>query len=175
MCCLYTRVYDQGPLLTKYVAVGSIREKVGMLLEQSEQTCVCALISDTGVHSIGLIISAGIIRDLGSLEHSESPSVKVLGRVAHSGSECWFCGLHRPLHRSLSDFLSDSERSQAFFIDMKERNDKLAITCLDIMERHLKHDICNSGDIFLPNPGIEEVKERMKKFQAFAVCVSALG
>jgi uridine kinase len=69
------------------------------------------------------------------------------------------------LHPSFKDFLTDRSRSGAFFIDIKEHNDSLAVLSLDLMKRHLKRDICGFGDLFLPNSKMEDIPSRTMKWE----------
>ena len=69
------------------------------------------------------------------------------------------------LHLSFSDFLTAPSRSGAFFIDIKEQTQLMAMLCLDIMNKHLKRNICDIDDFVAPNPKVEDVRKLMAKFE----------
>jgi hypothetical protein len=78
------------------------------------------------------------------------------------------------LHLSFRDFLTQPSRSGAFFIDINEQTRSMTMLCLDIMNQHLKRDICEIHDSVAPNPGFEDVRKRMAKFETLRLCVSIL-
>jgi WD40 repeat protein len=103
-----------------------------------------------------------------SVSHEDARSdiqsvVSYLGSVLIGTTE-WNTPL-QILHLSFRDFLTEPSRSAAFFIDMKEQTKSMATLCLDIMHQHLKRDICEIRDSVAPNPEIEEVRQRMAKFE----------
>jgi hypothetical protein len=70
------------------------------------------------------------------------------------------------LHLSFNDFLTDLSRSNAFFIDMKKQKHSMAILCLNIIHRHLKRNMIDTGDPIGSNPSLQDVQSRMMKYEA---------
>jgi hypothetical protein len=102
-----------------------------------------------------------------SVSHEDPRSdisvVSYLGSVLIGTTE-WDTPL-QILHLSFRDFLTERSRSETFFIDMKEQTKSMATLCLDIMHQHLKRDICEIHDSVAPNPGFEDVRKPMAKFE----------
>jgi AAA ATPase domain len=117
-------------------------------------------------------LSANALSDFleaeGSVYHEDARSdiqsvVSYLGSVLIGTTE-WNTPL-QILHLSFRDFLTEPSRSAVFFINMKEQTKSMTTLCLDIMNQHLKHDICEIHDSVAPNPEIQEVRKRMAKFE----------
>ena len=70
------------------------------------------------------------------------------------------------LHLSFSDFLTDDSRSEGFFINLKEHTEKFAISCLSMMNQHLKRDICGVDSSLLSNAEITNIQGRITKWEA---------
>jgi len=79
------------------------------------------------------------------------------------------------LHISFGDFLADVSRSQGFCINFQELNEKFAMACLTIMDRHLKRDLCAVGNRLMPNSEITGVQGRIEDYAAlkYACCFFA--
>ena len=78
----------------------------------------------------------------------------------------------RILHLSFSEFIVDVSRSQGFCLDFRESNEKFAMACLTMMDRHLKRDLCGVGNPFIPNSEITGIQSRIEKYAAlkYACC-----
>jgi AAA ATPase domain len=72
----------------------------------------------------------------------------------------------RILHLSFSDFLTNYSRSEGFFINLKEHTEKFAISCLSMMNQHLKRDICAVGTPLLSNAEITNIQDQITKWEA---------
>jgi hypothetical protein len=70
------------------------------------------------------------------------------------------------LHLSFSDFLADQSRSEAFYVNTQEYTEKFSMSCLGMMDRHLKHDICGVGSPLLSNAEIMDIQGRIPKYEA---------
>jgi hypothetical protein len=79
------------------------------------------------------------------------------------------------LHLSFSDFLTDDSRSEAFFINLKEHTEKFAISCLSMMNQHLKRDICGVGPPLLSNAEITNIQGRITKWEALRYACRFFG
>jgi len=69
----------------------------------------------------------------------------------------------RPLHASLTDFLTDEKRSGEFFVDTSHIDNELAFASLGVMEDGLKFNMCQLPSSYLPNSKISDLDERVKK------------
>ncbi|PPQ74828.1 hypothetical protein CVT26_005429 [Gymnopilus dilepis] len=67
----------------------------------------------------------------------------------------------RPLHASFIDFLTDDNRSAEFFVDVSGIDNKLAFSCLRIMEHKLKFNICGLSSSYLANFQVPDLAERI--------------
>ena len=79
-----------------------------------------------------------------------------------SSSEIEMDGAVRIYHTSFRDFLTDSRRSEQYFVDPVVFHNILARACLKLMNRHLTVDMCNLGDSSLLNRDIEDLDKRCK-------------
>ena len=70
------------------------------------------------------------------------------------------------LHLSFSDFLADVSRSQAFYTEFQECNEKFAISSLSMMDQHLKRDICGVGNPLLLDTEITDIQGHINKYEA---------
>jgi hypothetical protein len=63
----------------------------------------------------------------------------------------------RVFHKSFPDFLTDPKRCQdtRFFVDPPIHHTEILLSCLDLMERRLKRNICNLGD----NAVLSDIKD----------------
>jgi len=59
----------------------------------------------------------------------------------------------RVFHKSLPDFLTDSKRCQdaRFFVDPPVHHTEILLSCLNLMDKRLKRDICNLGSYAIPS------------------------
>jgi hypothetical protein len=69
-----------------------------------------------------------------------------------------------PLHTSFADFLQDVKRHHKYLIDIEEANRRLALGCLDIMERELRFNICQIPTSYKANKDIEDLDTLVKKY-----------
>ena len=69
-----------------------------------------------------------------------------------------------PLHTSFADFLQDMKRPHKYLIDVEEANRRLALGCLDIMERELRFNICQLPTSYKANKDIENLGTLVKKY-----------
>ena len=70
----------------------------------------------------------------------------------------------RPLHASFSDFLTDENRSNEFFIDLSHIHKELAGASLGVMQEGLQFNICQLSTSYLPNSEVSDLGERIKKY-----------
>ncbi|KIM45626.1 hypothetical protein M413DRAFT_344802 [Hebeloma cylindrosporum] len=62
-----------------------------------------------------------------------------------------------PLHTSFRDFLTDSKISGGFHIDLDEAHRQLAHSCVGLMLRDLKFNICELESSYIPNEEISDL------------------
>ena len=68
-----------------------------------------------------------------------------------------------PLHTSFRDFLINEEKSGNFFIVLRDAHHGLARSCLSLMLRDLRFNICNLESSYLANKDIEDLEARVAK------------
>jgi len=68
-----------------------------------------------------------------------------------------------PLHTSFRDFLTDSKTSGDFNVDLDEAHRQLAHSCVGLMLRNLKFNICKLESSYLPNKGISDLQPRINE------------
>ncbi len=62
------------------------------------------------------------------------------------------------LHTSFRDFLTNKEKSRDFYVDLRHSHRHLAHSCLGIMLRELKFNICNLKSSYLPNNNVQDLE-----------------
>jgi hypothetical protein len=71
----------------------------------------------------------------------------------------------RPIHLSFSDFLLDRDRStDAYAVDKSTHHLRIAVRCLQIMNKHLRMDICDIRDSSLFNIEVADLDQRLAEF-----------
>ncbi len=68
-----------------------------------------------------------------------------------------------PLHTSFRDFLTNKEKSGDFFVSLRDAHRQLAHSCLDLLLKDLKFNICNLESSYLANKDIEDLNSRVDK------------
>ncbi len=68
-----------------------------------------------------------------------------------------------PLHTSFRDFLINKEKSSGFFIVLRDAHYGLADSCLDLVLRDLRFNICNIESSHLANKDIQGLEARVTK------------
>ena len=68
-----------------------------------------------------------------------------------------------PLHTSFRDFLINEEKSGDFFIMLRDAHHGLAHSCLGLVLRDLRFNICNIESSYLANKDIQDLKARVAK------------
>jgi len=68
----------------------------------------------------------------------------------------------RPLHASFYDFLTDTARSDKFFIDVSSVERDLAFASLGVMKQGLHFNICSLESSYLPNSAVHDLEKRVK-------------
>jgi len=71
-----------------------------------------------------------------------------------------------PLHTSFCDFLTDKEKSGDFYIALRDAHYELAHSCLGLVLRDLRFNICNIESSYLANKNIQGVTSP-KPFYSF--------
>ncbi|KAF8516736.1 WD40-repeat-containing domain protein [Hysterangium stoloniferum] len=69
----------------------------------------------------------------------------------------------RPLHTSLRDFLTDSNRSHKFYIPLSQPHRILLLSGLHIMDENLHFDMCKLPTSYLANDDIADLNNRIEK------------
>ena len=71
----------------------------------------------------------------------------------------------RALHASFLDFLVDQDRSGEYFIDvdMPPVRENLALSCLGVMKKGLRFNICQLSSSYLPNSKIPGLDDRVRE------------
>ena len=68
-----------------------------------------------------------------------------------------------PLHTSFRDFLTNQEKSGEFFVELGDSHRQLAHSCLDLLLRDLRFNICNLETSYLANKDITDLSSRVDK------------
>ncbi len=68
-----------------------------------------------------------------------------------------------PLHTSFRDFLTNKEKSGDFSIPLRDAHYELAHSCLGLVLRNLKFNICNIESSYLANRDIQDLEARVAK------------
>ncbi len=66
-----------------------------------------------------------------------------------------------PLHTSFRDFLTSKEKSGDFCVDLRDAHRQLARSCLGLLLKGLKFNICNLESSYLANKDIEDLDSRV--------------
>jgi len=69
----------------------------------------------------------------------------------------------RIIHQSFGDFLCDPKRSGEFYIDPQTLNQRLALSCLQIMNSGLHFNICKLETSHLPNDKVADLDKRVER------------
>ncbi|KAG8689115.1 hypothetical protein FRC11_004073 [Ceratobasidium sp. 423] len=97
----------------------------------------------SGLHKVSLVVSA--LQPLRSVLHVSEHK-----------------DLVTTLHASFPDFMFSQERSKKFFCDKSSYDQILAGRCLDIMQTHLRFNICQIESSFIIDDKIPNLKERVE-------------
>ena len=62
-----------------------------------------------------------------------------------------------PFHTSFADFLHDVKRHHKYLVNIEQANYCIAISCLDVMERELRFNICQIPTSYKANQAIENL------------------
>ena len=68
-----------------------------------------------------------------------------------------------PLHTSFRDFLINEEKSGSFFIVLRDAHHRLAHSCLDLVLRDLRFNICDIESSYLANKDIQDLAARIAR------------
>ncbi len=68
-----------------------------------------------------------------------------------------------PLHTSFRDFLTNKEKSGDFFVSLRDSHRQLAHSCLGLLLKDLKFNICNLESSYLANKDVEDLRSRIDK------------
>jgi len=68
-----------------------------------------------------------------------------------------------PFHPSFFDFLCDAKRHHKYLIDLDQANSRLAVGCLEVMERELQFNICQIPTSYKVNNDIENLDILVRK------------
>ncbi len=68
-----------------------------------------------------------------------------------------------PLHTSFRDFLTNKEKSGDFCVGQRDAHRQLAHSCLGLLLKELKFNICNIESSYLANKDVEDLDSRIDK------------
>ena len=68
-----------------------------------------------------------------------------------------------PLHTSFRDFLINKEKSGEFCVGLRDAHLQLAHSCLNLLLKDLKFNICNLESSYLANKDIKNLRSRVDK------------
>ncbi len=68
-----------------------------------------------------------------------------------------------PLHTSFRDFVTNKEKSGDFCVSLRDAHRQLAHSCLDLLLKDLKFNICNLESSYLANKDVEDLNSRVDK------------
>jgi hypothetical protein len=71
-------------------------------------------------------------------------------------------GVVQLLHKSVFDFLTERAK-QPFKVDLNSHNAILALQCLNVMNQHLKYDICHIQTFTLLNSEVEDLQGKIDR------------
>jgi len=69
-----------------------------------------------------------------------------------------------PLHTSFRDFLTSEEESGGFCVSLQDAHRQLAHSCLGLLLKDLKFNICNLESSYLANKDVEDVDSRVDEY-----------
>ncbi len=69
-----------------------------------------------------------------------------------------------PLHTSFRDFLTNKERSSEFCVDLRDAHRQLARSCLGLLFKNLKFNICNLETSYLANKDVTDLHSRVDEY-----------
>ena len=68
-----------------------------------------------------------------------------------------------PLHTSFRDFLTNKEKSGEFCVGLRDAHRQLAHSCLGLLLKDLKFNICNLESSYLANKDVKDLRSRVDK------------
>ncbi len=68
-----------------------------------------------------------------------------------------------PLHTSFRDFLTNKKKSGEFFVSLRDAHCQLAHSCLGLLLKDLKFNICSLESSYLANKDVEDLHTRVVK------------
>ena len=68
-----------------------------------------------------------------------------------------------PLHTSFCDFLTDKEKSGDFYVSLQDAHRQLAHSCLGLLLKDIKFNICNLETSYLASKDVEDLNSRVDK------------
>jgi len=68
-----------------------------------------------------------------------------------------------PLHTSFRDFLTNKEKSSDFCVGLRDAHLQLARSCLGLLFKSLKFNICNLESSYLANKDVKDLRSRVDK------------
>src|SRR6266702_1908158 len=68
-----------------------------------------------------------------------------------------------PLHTSFRDFLTNKEKSGDFFASLRDAHRQLAHSCLGLLLKDLKFNVCNLESSYLANRDVKDLNSRVDK------------
>ncbi len=68
-----------------------------------------------------------------------------------------------PLHTSFRDFLTNEEKSGEFFVGLRDAHRQLVHSCLGLLLKDLKFNICNLETSYLANKDVTDLNSRVDK------------
>ncbi len=66
------------------------------------------------------------------------------------------------LHTSFRDFLTNEEKSDEFYVDLRDSHRRLAHSCLGLL-KDLKFNICNLESSYVANKDVDDLNSRVDK------------
>ncbi len=66
-----------------------------------------------------------------------------------------------PLHTSFRDFLTNKEKSGDFFVSLRDAHRQLAYSCLGLLLKDLKFNICHLESSYLANKDVKDLRSRV--------------
>ncbi len=69
-----------------------------------------------------------------------------------------------PLHTSFRDFLTNKEKSGDFYVSLRDAHRELAYSCLGLLLKDLKFNICDLESSYLANKDVKDLNSRVDKY-----------
>jgi hypothetical protein len=162
---LYADVLKSATEEVAGCANAELCRRVGKLLRT-----VVLLEEPVSIHALAHLMGVSKLEDVQQIDNDVRALSSVLLISGTSGSET-FSETVSTFHPSFRDFLVDPQRcsDEHFHVNPVGHQHELLYRCLQLLNKHLRHDICGIRSLGLANVEIENLRERLARFVPGAV------